>query len=133
MEAYLDAAAAQDREKLQTLVLLPEDPERRKWVLHVIEEGELPRAGAKRLQARVSMDGPVAVCRVKSATAGGPPDDPPGDPPGGPPSAAFLVRREGQWKVVIDYFQGGGLTAAEMAVVSRHLTRNREAEADDGE
>src|SRR3954464_7503892 len=90
------------------------DPERHKWVLHVIGEGELPPPGANHPRPSVSMDGPVAVCRMNSPTADGPPD--------GPSSAVFLVRREGRWKVVIDYFQGGGLTPAEMAVIERHLT-----------
>lgn len=111
MIAYLDAAIAQDRKKLQELVLLPTDEQRRQWVLGVIGQGELPPAGTKRLAPTVQMDGPVAVGRVEHQMRNG----------SMKPSKAFLVRREGRWKVAVDYFEGGDLKEAEMEVISRHL------------
>jgi hypothetical protein len=95
--AYMDASLKQDREALKSLVLLPTDPKRRKWVLGVIEKVELPPSGVKRISESVNIDGSVAVCEVMLEMPDGSRDTSP---------ASFLVRRDAQWKVVIDYFQG---------------------------
>ena len=110
--AYLAASVAQDREGVRWMVLLPDDPERRQWVLDLLANGEGPPPGTTISSQDVTMDGPVAVGRAQYRLPDGSAEP---SPPG------FLVRRDGLWKVVVDYFEGGGLTADEMAVVGRHL------------
>jgi hypothetical protein len=110
--ALLDASIAQDREKLRELVLLPADEKRRQWVLNIVDKGELPPPNAKRRAPEVKIDGPVAVCQVQYQLPDGSTEH---SPPG------FLVQRDGRWKAVIDYFEGGGLTQDEMEVINRHL------------
>ena len=110
--AYLDASVSNDREKLQGLVLLPEEPERRQWVTDLLKKGEGPPPGTQLVSPSVTMDGPVALGRVSYRLPDGSVEP---SPPG------FLVRRDNRWWVVVDYFEGGGLTEAEMEVVGRHL------------
>jgi hypothetical protein len=85
-------------------------------VLGVIRDGELPPPGTKRMSPIVTMDGPVAVGRVDVQTPDGSVE---------PQSPAFLVRRDGRWKVVIDFFEGGGLTEDEMNVIDRYVSEPR--------
>ena len=81
-------------------------------MLDVIGKGELPPPGVKQLSPTVQMEGPVAVAQVMYEMPDGSRER---SPPG------FLVRRDGRWLVVVDYFEGGGLTDAEAQVVGRHL------------
>lgn len=110
--AFVEASVAQDRGKLHEFILLPDDEERRRWVMQVIDTGEIPPAGTKVVSLTVEMDGPVAVGQITYELPDGSRET---------SSSGFLVQREGQWKVVVDFFEGGGLTQEEMEIVSEHL------------
>jgi hypothetical protein len=112
LRAYLEALEARDRERIKSMVLLPADPERRRWVLQMLDKGLFPPAGAKILEAEPKLDGPVAVIRSKVQMPDGSVEE------GGP---MFFVQREGQWYFVVDMFEGGDLTEKEMEVIEKYL------------
>lgn len=111
LTAYIKAAAAGDERTTQTLVFLPDDANRRRGVLQNIHQVAAAGAAGELLPVAADIYGTVAVGRFQFRK------------PDGTVEAGVcpLARRGGGWLIVLDPFQGGGLTGDELSALEAHM------------